>query len=204
MKKLIAILAVMMVLAGAVFANTGDKISLQSTVSKVTPNFKIYLGSEAGTKTIAITEDISEENVERTFTVKQIGSLDKNEGVKEYSKYKGAFTLTVAIDAFRNTTLNAASTTYAITTATGGAGYTVSNVARLTIGNGTAGNAQSAISEDTHSATFKVSYNGQKVTDENAGTIATIVALWTADENLPMEGDGSVYTADITLTYTAQ
>ena len=127
MKKLITILAIMIVLVGAVFAASGDKIVLSSTVAKVSPNFKIYLDSNVGTPTgteVSITEDISEEDVTRTFTLKQSGDIRvKDNQELTYSKFKGTATLTVKIGKFKGTVNNVAkeqSSDYSITSATKG------------------------------------------------------------------------------------
>ena len=205
MKKLIAILAVMIVLAGVVFAATNDKLVLSSTVSKVRPNFKIYLGDQAGVvagTTVAIEEDISEDDVTRSFLIKQADSIvvgDANNTTKNYAKFKGTATLTVEIGPFKNTTLEAESSVYEITAITKGAGVTN----KLTIADGT-------IADGAHSASIVLSYLGKKVldTEVNTGTnmVAKIDATWTADDTLPVfNGDtATVYTADIKLTYTVQ
>ena len=217
MKKLIAILAVMIVLVGAVFAATTDnKLVLKSTVGKVAPIFTINLGSDAGTAAgneVAISEDISEEDVVKVFTILQTGTSPKL-----YAKYKGSVTLTVQIGPFKanfvdgeNTTTVEQSTTYAIIAQVSengaktvkGDGYAPNaNDKRLVIANGN-GNSGAPIidASDAHKASVTLTYNGKKVLDSDAGTIATIVAKWNKDEDLPMEGNGTVYKAEVKLSY---
>lgn len=215
MKKLIAILAVMIVLAGVVFAATGDVIQLESTVSKVTPNFKIYsLGAAVGPTTTAIDtgRDISEQDIEWYFTIKQGGSTPVvGSGTREYSKFKGSMKIIVSIGAFTaeiggETYSNAnyaivaqgsSDGSYSAVKTEKGAG--VEN--KLIIKYGADGTANTAIDTGAKSATFHVEYKGFKVTDEAADVIGTVIAKWDADDTLPMEGDGTAYTADVTLTY---
>ena len=215
MKKLIAILAVMIVLAGVVFAASGDVIKLESTVSKVTPNFKIYsLGSAEGPITTAIdtSKDISEQDIEWYFTIKQGGSVPKvGTGTRDYSKYKGSMKIIVGISAFSAEIdgQTYSNSTYAIvaqgdTNGSYSAVKTEKGVGvtdKLIITYGADGQAASAIDTGAKSATFHVEYKGYKVTDEAAGVIGTVIAKWTADDTLPMENDGTAYTANITLTY---
>ena len=217
MKKLIAILTIAIVLVCAVFATEPDgksKLVLSSKVAKVAPNFTLYLGDEAGTAagvTVEIDEDISEDVVNKTFYIKQTGTA-----AKPYAKYSGTVTLTVTIEGFTHTFASGenagtyTTTEFEIKTAAKGAGYTVGegNSAKtyLAIGNGANGEATSAISEDGHSAIFKLTYSGKKVTDTQANTgdnkIAKIIAEWQPDDTLPMEGEGTAYTANVVLEYT--
>ena len=215
MKKLIVILAVMIAFVGAVFAADGtSKVILSSKVAPVQPLYTLYVGSTAGSAagvTVTIDEDISETAVERTFYIQQTGTSPKT-----YARYNGSVTLTVTIEPFTHTFESGefagthSTTDYEIKTATKGAGVTEGSGQNLktllAIGNGTNGTAESAIAEDGHSATFKLTYNGKKVLDSaaNAGDnkIAKIVAEWQPEEDLPMEGTGTSYTANIILEYT--
>ena len=219
MKKLITLLVVMVAFAGVVFAADGtSKIVLSSSVAQVSPNFTLYLGSDAGTTagyTVSIDEDISESDVEKTFYIQQTGTT-----AKPYAKYNGSVTLVVTIGPFTHTFTSGknvgtfSTATYEIKSADKGNGYSVTTgeganatVAKyLEIGLGSDGSSESAIDSSKHTATFKLTYSGNKVTDTNANKgdnkIAKIVAKWTHDDTLPMEGTGTAYTADVKLEFT--
>lgn len=202
MKKLIAILAVMIVIAGAVFALTNDTIRLESKVEKVVPNFKISVPTKDGAQTpatYATGKDISEENIELTFTLRQEGSVSaKDNSTKDYSKFKGTATLTVTINPFSATVNNATatqSTAYEIQTEGTAKGAGVDS--KLTT-------ADPTIAGNKHSVEFVLTYLGKKVLDEDTTNVGTVAVKWTKDDTLPMEGNGSTYTSDVVLTYTVQ
>ena len=189
MKKLIAILAVMIVLAGVVFATTDDKITLKSHVGRIKPGFVIFSGSAAVNTTITTdVPDLSESDISWSFELKQSG----NEDSKTYSRYKGAVTLTVTINPFTST-LGSQSTAYEIQETGTAKGTEVEN--KLTLANPT-------IAENLHSVQFVLTYAGKKVTDTEAAHLGTIAVKWTKDENLPMADAGTDYTTDVVLTYT--
>ena len=198
MKKLIATLVIAIVLVGAVFATTNNKITLTTTVGRIKPNFTIVcaaLGAEAG-DTVDTTKDLSEEDITASFELLQSG----NEQTKDYSRYKGAITLTVTIHPFTATigTGNdaheaAQGTAYAIQTTGTAKGTEVAN--KLTLGN-------PSIDQDAHSVTFGLTYAGKKVTDEEAAHLGTIAVKWTKDPDLEMAGESTTYSTDIVLTYT--
>ena len=204
MKKLIAILAVMIVLAGAVFATTGDTIRLQSTVSKVTPNFKIIVASTDGAQNPVATYetglDISEQDITLTFTLRQEGSIqvvNSQNVVKDYSKFKGTATLTVTFKPFKATI---DSQVYSPTTGPAITGTTKANdiSGKLTFDAPTT----DVDAEDNPTAEFVLNYLGKKVLDSQTTNVGTVTAKWTHDDALPMAGNGTTYEADVVLTYT--
>ncbi len=206
MKKLIAILAVMIVLAGVVFATSGDTIRLQSTVSKVTPNFKITVattdGSQNPVATYATGKDISEEDITLTFTLRQEGNVqvvNSQNVVKDYSKFRGTATLTVTLKPFKATI---DSQVYSPTTGPAITGTTKANdiSGKLTFEAPTTDED----AEENPTAEFVLNYLGKKVLDTQTTNVGTVTAKWTHDDTLPMAGDGTVYTADVVLTYTIQ
>ena len=202
MKKLIAILAVMFVIAGAVFALNNDTIRLESKVEKVVPNFKISVPTKDGAQTpatFATGKDISEEDIELTFTLRQEGSVSaKDNTTKDYSKFKGTARLTVTINPFSatvNSVVETQSTTFAIQTSGTAKGAGVED--KLTT-------ADPTIAGDAHSVEFVLTYLGKKVLDEDTTDVGTVAVKWTKDDSLPMEGNGTTYTSDVVLTYTVQ
>lgn len=200
MKKLIAILVVLAIVAGAVFAVTNDKIVLTSDVKQIKPEYKIYskvdkstdVGSEAG-KEVDTEMDISEEDIEWTFVISQRGETKGTTAV-EYSRYKGSVTLTVTLYPFTKSDDSTVSqaTAYKVKSVAPGANVTD----KLTI---TAGDAGAA------STTLNLVYAGKKVDDQVVGTV---VGEWTHDPDLAMDGTGTdaktVYKADVKLTYSVQ
>lgn len=194
MKKVFAILLVLVMFTGMVFALSNDKIVLESTVGQIKPNFKIYYGSTAGTtegEDVAVSEDISLENVVATFSIKQEGSLKKGDATVTYSKYKGAVELTITLFPFKatiNEEVKQQSTAYSVTAAT-----KHDDVAgKVTFAKGDTGST---------SITLTPTYLGQKVDDLEIGTVT---GTWVADPTLPVDGESTVYTADVQLTYTVQ
>ena len=206
MKKLIAILTIAIVLVGAVFATTNDKITLTTTVGRIKPGFTIFSGSTAAGGTIAVNEDLSEADIVATFGLKQSG----NESGKAYSRYKGNITLTVTIDKFSTTigsgdaahTANQ-STAYEIqptetndqNEVTGGTRKGTGISGKLTL-------SDPVIANDKHSVDFALAYSGKKVENTDATDLGTIVVKWTKDPDLEMEGESATYSTDVKLTYT--
>lgn len=205
MKKLIAILAVMIVLVGAVFAATNDKLTLSSSVAKVTPNFQIVSGAKVGNATgtgdaaIDTLLDISEADIAWNFTLRQKGNVRVTDNqTLDYSKFRGIATLTVTINPFSGTVNSATatqSTAYEIQAEGTAKGAGIEN--KLSTENPT-------IANDKHSVEFVLTYLGKKIADTDATNVGTIAVKWTHDDTLPMEGNGSTYTTDVVLTYSVQ
>ena len=97
MKKLIVILAVMIAFVGAVFAATGDTLTITANVAKIDPIFVIKgqltaTGETDNTQktanaTLASVKDISQESIPVSITIAQYNNTK--------SKYKGTLTLTI-------------------------------------------------------------------------------------------------------------
>lgn len=202
MKKLIAILAVMIVLVGAVFAADGDKLTLKSTVGVVDPVFEIRstsaagtLGTQAGAE-VATSKDLSVENIEWTFYIMQFGEKDSKNATVTFAKAKKTASLTItlghftgknegqiAVDSPKFTAFTAATPIEA------NAGYAAAKQTAITVPSGEALNASTA--------TVSAVYKGVNWADQE---IAHFTALWTKDDTLEMDD----YYADVTLTYTVQ
>ena len=212
MKKVIAILVAMIVLVGAVFAADGDNILLKSKVAPIAPEFKIYskdatVGPIVAADAIATNKDISEDEIDWYFTIRQGGSLKGGTTEVDYSRFQGTIKLTVTVKPFENTDLGAVQNVALVSIVQGegktaaGAGVGTGNTARL----GVALTSVAATENDNYPiATFTLTYAGKKVTDTEADVIATVYAHWDPQEDLPMEDEGSWYTADIILGYEAQ
>lgn len=192
MKKVFAILLICAMFTGMVFALNNDKIVLESTVGQIKPNFKIYYDTTAGTtegEHVAVSQDISLENVVATFSIKQEGSLNKNSAVVTYSKYEGPVTLTITLNPFKATideVEHTQTTAYTVTAVT----KTDDVTGEVTFAKGGTGSA---------STTLTPTYYGKKVDDLEIGTVT---GTWVADPTLPVDGVSTVYTADVVLTYT--
>ncbi|MGP1508714.1 MAG: hypothetical protein ACTTJW_07555 [Sphaerochaeta sp.] len=178
MKKVIAILAVMMIAVGVVFADLGDKFKITAIVPKVAPVFRLFGGTAFGSETTAGTatgttiktdKDIASEDV--------VIYLKLTQGKK--SKFKGTATLTVTATTLQN-----------------GANQTlppkVSNLEKKSVtgitiadptGNGTA------------IASYTLTYEGTTVAE---GTeLGTMKYTWKHDDKLPP----ATYEATITLAH---
>lgn len=206
MKKLIAILAIMIVLVGAVFSANNDELVVKATVEKIAPVFKIY-GSTSNpvastiygtnpldetTSTVTSSADPSSENVVVYVRLAQYGK----------AKYKNtALSVTVTptplyLDGVKtetdSTKVSALPTVVSSNTN-----------AQQTI-KGTTSTTSDAISNLVPSiaasvATYTLNYTGIAVGTENADTnIDTLTMTWAAKDAL-IPGD---YKAYITLGYT--
>ena len=211
MKKLIAILAIAIVLVGAVFAATGDQLTITSTVSKHEPAFRIYgsesaisssnagtLGTPSGAAvTFATTKDISATSITVYCRVSQYSIKDGYNTPK--SKFKGIATIGVVATPL-TTTLTGTndagtySTPATASVTTSDAHVPTGTPARVT----TTTFAKSAAtgSSTDNKVDIVWSYSGKSVDD--ADVYADFSFTWAQDDSLPP----GTYTADITMTYT--
>lgn len=179
MKKVIAILAVMMIAVGVVFAVIGDKLKITATVPTVPPVFKIFGGTAFGSEstegtatgaTIKADKNIASEDV--------IIYLKLTQGVK--SKFRGIATLGVTATTLQSKAGNQ-------TVAPKVSDLEKKPVSGIIIadptGNGTA------------TASYTLTYEGTTVA---GGTeLGTMKYTWKRDDSLPPAS----YEATITLTY---
>lgn len=197
MKKLIAILTIMIVLVGAVFAATGDKLLVTSTVDKHIPGYKIY-GSEdtaydiegvqepAAANTIASSKDISIDSITVNCKVVQYSVSGTYTSTK--CKYKGTATIAVEASAlsFTDTDNAVYSTPATATVATSGATTVPTTVTGTTAVDGT----------KTNKVNISYVYAGSTVQDSAVYSVFSFT--WAADDTL-VPGD---YSATITMTYS--
>ncbi len=194
MKKVIAILTIAIVLAGAVFAATNDTLTINANVPKVKPIF-VMKGQLTGTgetndatqktanATLTSDLDISQKDISVAITIAQDNTAEEN----NKSKYKGAITLTIT-----PTTLKLGNDQTALPSYSDGALKNVNGI-------GTAQNGSSITCNNTTKVvTLVLNYLGSSVQDAD---VASFTYTWEHDDNLP-PGDG--YTATVKLTYSVQ
>ena len=204
MKKVIAILAVMIVLAGVVFAATGDKLKLQSIVGEVLPVYEIHAnnasaadvaGTQAGA-VVATLKDISTENIEWDFVIKQVGEVDGKGTDVEFAKTKKTATLTITLGHFVGEEEEQEANDSPVFTAFAAVAPNNANSA-VAQGKRTVVTVPAQNAWGTSSATVTLKYNGVNWADQD---VVTFSAEWTKDDTLKMD----TYYATITLAYSAQ
>ena len=194
MKKLIAILAVMMVIVGSVFAATGDSLTLNATVATVYPIFSIYGGKTAAATSTAGTQ--SGAAITFTSTEKNLAENDITVYIRLHqdnkAKYKGAASLTITATPLTNTdaTIQGTKSTAAPTAANIAA---TQNITGISYAQNAAPSSSS--SNGNTVVTFAPVYDGRAI---QATDIGTFDLTWGHDDDLPV---GS-YQATITLTFT--
>ena len=193
MKKVLTILVVITVIAGAAFA--AADVTLTTSIGEIAPVFKLYYDkTETGKKadflvgTQAANSSIAD-GVTAKFVIWQEG---EEGGTKVYSNYKAAAVqLTVTCGAFvgsdAGTTGYASATPKASALANGEAQKDDKDADTLTYGEFSGVN--------TNVVKFNPTYHGKRVDDQK---IASFTATWDEAPELPFGN----YTADITLTYT--
>ena len=186
MKKVIAILATMIVLVGAVFAATNDTLTITCNVAQVDPNFilkgqltgtgETATGSTqtSGSATLASVLDISKNDIPLAVTVAQYNNTK--------SKYKGTITLTIT-----PTALTLGSDSSDLPLYSDGEMKTVTGIV--------AANSSIACNSSTKVVTVTLKYSGCSVTDAD---VASFVYTWKAKDELP---PGTGYSATVQLTY---
>ena len=208
MKKLIAILAIMVVLAGFVFAATpasGDsethKIKVKADVTEVVPQFQLWYGTNKTNTTPADFANGVEYTPYATAAIDVGFNLDANGSVTvtavlaNKAKINKAFDLAFSDGVFA-VKKNGQDDTHApssITTTAGDVITGTSSIAKVI-----AANAQEAAAD----AAVRVTFNGTTVTATNP-VLATAVYAYTADPTIDPNPAGEFYYADIVLTVTA-
>lgn len=215
MKKLITILAIMLVVVGAVFAEdpqpTNQRLTLQSDVSEKKPAFK-FQGSEDdkyGTDGKVVTsaqgswdgtlitsaKSIADADITLNFRILQTGSAGESDSTT-YARYKGVVTFAVEVGDLTQQAPLAANTSAATVEGTLGT-LTVGTVGKYDASvNGSTTEVSNKITLSTTSNGFSAAYNGKVKDDQVIGTFS---ATWKKDETLP----NGTYKADITLTISA-
>lgn len=200
MKKLIAILAVMIVLVGAVFAASGDKLKLKSIVGEVLPVYQIkdstpVVGTRNGAE-VTTGMDISVQDISWNFTITQVGEEDSQHTSVQFAKTTKTATLTITLGSFTNDadenevaddspkfTAFGAVDPIQVNSEVAQAKQTVVTVPEV---------PQNGLASP---ATVTLAYKGVNWADQD---VATFTAKWTKDDTLSM----GTYHATVTLTYS--
>lgn len=189
MKKLIAILSILMVIAGVAFAENNDQLLVTAKVDPIKPIYAVQGKiSSAAWKTGAA--EISASNTIATDTDISTTPITVDVRVNQTSlaKYQGAGSITVKATALANTTtgLTSYKTNLPTTGSTGKA-----SVDHLTIADPTTSTANG-----TSDISWALTYNGENI--EATEALVSFSYTWAALSTLPV---GS-YSATITLVYT--
>ena len=191
MKKAIAILAVMMVFAGIVFATTGDNLTINATVPVTKPEFTMVGGltnsyGTTATNSITSPKNIAEEAIDVYVKITQTAK----------SRYKNTtgFDVTIAATALTATIEGVTYTTGVPSIVASAAGAAVVNA----INNQKNDFTSTKKSAANGTVVFTVAYpTGAPV--PAATEVGTIQFQWPATDGLAV---GS-YSATITMSYTA-
>ena len=217
MKKGISILVVLALVVSAAFA-TADLV-LTTSVHNIEPKFKIeYDGTNSTSKgtvsgtTVTLNDSLADGNISVTFIVSQNGGIDKNNSdasVSGYSRFGAKTTgtnmqLTVTCAQFVGSGTAAGDVSKAPTVSATYATVSSTNTNKLTFPDNpatvtpvTEATEQHPTVDTATSIQLLPKYYGKKVVDQQ---IASVTAVWPGDDSLL----GGSYSADITLTYTAQ
>lgn len=196
MKKLIAILAVMIAFAGAIFAVTGEQLQINVTVNPVAPVFSIFGGKTSNeaagttyqgnaTTPTAITFDSNSYDLALNNITVYIRLYQSNK-----AKYTGTATLTVTATPLVNQTVQTG--TYQTTAPTAADISKTESPAGITYTT----NPAASTSAGNTVVTYAPKYDGRSI---QATDIGTFNLTWGANADLAA---GS-YQATITLGYEA-
>ena len=191
MKKLIAILAAMIVLAGVVFATTGDTLTVNCTVPVTKPEFTMVGGftnqyGTTATNTLESQTNIAENPIDVYVQVKQTA----------LSRYKNTngFTVTIAATALSATIEQVTYSTAVPTITAASAGSAVVNAINAQKNDFTS----TKTSETNGTVVFTVAYPTGAPVPANT-VVGSIQYTWPATDSLAV---GS-YSATITMSYQA-
>lgn len=219
MKKLIAILTIAIVLVGAVFAASGDNLTINAKVAPHAPGFRLYGGetSSAAADVLAVetpaaavgtqgeegyvpaagwiasTKDISLQDITVYCRVKQYSPNGDYTATK--SKFKGVATIKVTATALKATVGNTEYSTNGVANEVAASDVTIPN-------NGISAKAiareQSTGGYANDTVKITLTYDGKTVQDSDV--YADFSFKWTASDNLPP----ATYSANITMSYTVE
>jgi len=174
MKKVLTILVVLTLIAGAAFATDGNKVVLTTTIAQLAPSYQLQVkqANDTFSATDRSVASIADADVSADFKVLQVGTARIASG--------RVITVEVTCGAF----INAAGDSTEVPEITAVADAAVRT--NLTFDDDAAA--------DSNVVTFQPKYGGSVA----AGEIGTFTAKWDQREDLP----AGTYTADITLSYT--
>lgn len=196
MKKFIAILTIAIVLVGAVFAASGDTLTLTSTVSEHKPGFKIFGGevSSAAAATegtsagasIASSIDITADPITVYCRIKQYSVDTANSYSQTKCKFRGVATIDVVASALSQT-IGTGETAQTFSTAATASAVTTTLPNNVT---------KTAATNTNNAVQIILTYAGSTVQD--SAVYADFSFTWAQDDTLPP----GQYTANIEMTYT--
>ena len=191
MKKVIAILAAMIVLAGVVFATTGDTLTVNCTVPVTKPEFTMVGGftnqyGTTATNTLESQTNIAENPIDVYVQVKQTA-------LSRYKNING-FTVTIAATALSATIEQVTYSTAVPTITAASAGSAVVNAINAQKNDFTS----TKTSETNGTVVFTVAYPTGAPVPANT-IVGSIQYTWPATDSLAV---GS-YSATITMSYQA-
>ena len=196
MKKVIAILVVMIAIAGAVFAANNDQLQITATVNTVNPIFQIF-GGKTSTEAAGTTYQGNSTPTSITYT-ENLADTDIVLYVRLYqsnkAKYKGTATLTITATPLVNTdtSITGGKTSSAAPAADH---ITATSVNGITYGQNAA--PSSTTTDGNRVVTFAPIYDGRAIQATNIGTFDL---TWGKDDDLA----AGTYRATIKLEYTPQ
>ncbi len=202
MKKVFAILLVLALVVGFVFAGNNDALKLKSTVGEVLPVYEIHSVDKSNVdKTGATTAvevdtglDISVQDIEWNFYIKQVGEKDSKGTSVEFAKTKKTATLTVTLGHFTGSDTGKVATDKPVFKAMAAVDPDGDN-ANVASASKTVVTVPSGDALKSSTAEITLAYKGVNWADQN---VVTFTGTWTKDATLPMDD----YYANVTLTYT--
>ena len=207
MKKLIAILAIMVVLAGAVFASEGHTIRVKADVTEVIPAFQLMIDltevddfytnttpTQYGNNAYSPLTNDTAKDVE--FNLDQNGNVTVKCYLANFAKTTHKYTLVFSDGAFKNIKKNKQDADdHAPTSITTSTGANVADTYTITLG------TAHVDGDDTKplltNQAIEVQFHGKTVETKDV-VLAQAVYAYTKDPAI----DPGVYYADITLTIT--
>ena len=199
MKKVIAILAIMIAFVGAGFAANNDQLQITATVNPVNPAFSIYGGKSL---TEATGRTIQGSTTTPPTTIQYTDNLADHDVVlyiclyqNNKAKYKGTSTLTITATPLVNTDT---SITGGKTTSDAPEADNIDAISVNGITYAANANPSSTTSQEGNTVvTFAPVYDGRAIQATNIGTFDL---TWGKDDELAV----GTYKATITLTYAPQ
>ena len=197
MKKVIAILVVMIAIAGAVFAANNDQLQITATVNTVNPIFLIF-GGKTSTEAAGTTYQGNSTPTSITYT-ENLADTDIVLYIRLYqsnkAKYKGTATLTITATPLVNTDT---SITGGKTTSDAPEADNIDAISVNGITYAANANPSSTTSQEGNTVvTFAPVYDGRAIQATNIGTFDL---TWGKDDDLA----AGTYRATIKLEYTPQ
>ena len=197
MKKFIAILIVLIVLTGAVFATTGDILNIIASVLTIKPSFTMVGGFDTNYGTTA-SDDSSTNQLESEVNISE-NSIDVYIQVKQSikSRYKNqtGFDLTIAAEGLSATIEGVTYSTAVPVITSASDGNSIENALDSTKNDFTS--EKKSAEEGSGTVVYTLKYPTGAPVAANT-VVGEIQFTWEADDSLPV----GTYSASITMTHT--